>query len=594
MALQAARAIFRTRLSFPWPRSLLVEPTSFRMASTQEIISKAPRYVQVCGHCRPIGTTALQGAKHILCSNSTLPSTACSDAQDAEHRALVCDICAKFYTLGWCTGTGGSISLKDTQRDLIYMAPSGVQKELMQPKDIFVLDGKDSSTLHTPMNAAGNPAKLSECAPLFQSAYELRGAGAVLHSHALEAVMVTLDCGDEFRVTGLEMIKGIKGNAYDDTLVIPVIENTPRECQLTASLRDAIERYPNTYAVLVRRHGIYVWGEDWKAAKRHAECYHYLFSAYLKMKAAGYDPTAPLAGSAAAAVEAATGKAPGASGGVKRARSPEAQQGGTKRAAVGAAAGSSDPSVVLLDIEGTLAPITFVSETLFPYARTHVEAYLTKGWGSAEVATHARALAALAAEDCAAGTTGAVPVDQQGLEAALGGDTGAKAATVAALVASVHWLMDNDRKVGPLKALQGHVWRAGYEAGDLKGDVYADTVQALKQWTAQGKKVYIYSSGSREAQRLLFKYSAAGDLRQYLSGYFDTTSGGKRDAASYENIALSLGVDSPAEVLFATDILEEAIASAAAGMKPVLMIRPGNKPLPTGHGHATAGVLTEL
>ncbi len=502
----------------------------------------------------------------------------------------MCQICAKFYTLGWCTGTGGSISLKDTKRDLIYMAPSGVQKELMKPQDIFVLNGKDSSTLHTPLNDEGQPAKLSECAPLFQSAYELRGAGAVLHSHAIEAVMVTLDCGDEFRVTGLEMIKGIKGNAYDDTLVVPVIENTPRECQLTASLRDAIERYPNTYAVLVRRHGIYVWGEDWKAAKRHAECYHYLFSAYLKMKAAGFDPTAPLAGSAAAAVLAATGKAP-SGGGTKRARSP-ATNTAEKRAATGA--GAAAPSVVLLDIEGTLAPITFVSETLFPYARSHVESYLTQGWGSQEVTSHAEALAQLAAEDIAAGVSGAVPVDASQLQGAIGGDATAKAATIKALVASVHWLMDNDRKVGPLKALQGHVWRAGYEAGDLKGDVYPDTVQALKQWTAQGKKVYIYSSGSREAQRLLFKYSNAGDLRPYLSGYFDTTSGGKRDAPSYSNIALSLGVDSPSDILFATDILEEAQAASAAGVKPVLMLRPGNKPLPAGHGFDTAEALTQL
>jgi methylthioribulose 1-phosphate dehydratase/enolase-phosphatase E1 len=484
------------------------------------------------------------------------------------------------------------------------MAPSGVQKELMKPADIFVLDGADSSALHTPLNSEGKPAKLSECAPLFQSVYDLRGAGAVLHSHALEAVMVTLDCGDEFRITGLEMIKGIKGNAYDDTLVIPVIENTPRECQLTSSLRDAIERYPNTYAVLVRRHGIYVWGEDWKAAKRHAECYHYLFSAYLKMKAAGFDPTAPLSGSAAAAVEAATGNTEAATGntasaktttgGVKRGRVAAHPQGCSKRAAGPSGNALAEPTVVLLDIEGTLAPITFVSETLFPYARQHVGAYLESGWGSKEVNMHARALAELAAEDAAAGTAGAVPVPLSQLEAAIGGDAAAKAASIAALEALVHWLMNSDRKVGPLKALQGHVWRAGYESGALKGDVYADAVEALSQWHAAGKRVYIYSSGSREAQRLLFKYSSAGDLRPYLSGYFDTTSGSKRESESYRNIALSLGVDNPSEVLFATDILEEAAAAAEAGSKPVLLLREGNKPIPEGHGYPTAHTLTEL
>ena len=514
----------------------------------------------------------------------------CRDEQDAEHRALVCDICAKFYNLGWCTGTGGSISIKDLKRDVVYMAPSGVQKELMQPQDIFVLDPADGSPLHTPPAKDGVPAKLSECAPLFQSAYDLMGAGAVLHSHALEAVMVTLTCGDEFRITGLEMIKGIKGHAYHDTLVVPVIENTPRECQLTASLQAAMKAYPNTYAVLVRRHGIYVWGDDWKAAKRHAECYHYLFKAYLDMKAAGFDPTAPLAGGAAAAVETALG-------GTKRPR--QADAGPThgaehaKRPATSAPAPGS-PSVVLLDIEGTLAPVTFVTKTLFPFVTEHVQEHLEAKWGSEEVASDVRALAALAAEDSAAGLPGAVAIPADKVEAALAGDAAAKSAVLPAVVASVKWLVSTDRKVGALKTLQGHIWRGGYEAGTLKGEVYEDTKAALECWVAAGKKVYIYSSGSREAQRLLFKYSSVGDLRPLLSGYFDTTSGGKKEAASYHNIALSLGVDSPADILFATDIHAEAVAAAEAGAVPVLLKRPGNAPLPADHGFRTANTLLEL
>jgi methylthioribulose 1-phosphate dehydratase/enolase-phosphatase E1 len=106
----------------------------------------------------------------------------------------------------------------------------------------------------------------------------------------------------------------------------------------------------------------------------------------------------------------------------------------------------------------------------------------------------------------------------------------------------------------------------------------------LVEWRNAGIKTYVYSSGSREAQRLFFGHSAAGDLRPFLCGFFDTASGPKGEAASYTNIALSLGVDEPGEVLFATDVLAEAQAADAAGWRAVLVSRPGNKPLPDGHG----------
>jgi methylthioribulose 1-phosphate dehydratase/enolase-phosphatase E1 len=159
----------------------------------------------------------------------------------------------------------------------------GVQKERMQADDMFVVD--DQGNVVEPPRS-GCSSKLSECAPLFMSAYQLRNAGAVIHSHALEAVLATLldeEYGTmEFRCTQLEMIKGIKGHGYYDDLEVPIIENTARESELTWSLRQAMDAFPKTYAVLVRRHGVYIWGDTWQQAKTQAECYHYLFSAVVE------------------------------------------------------------------------------------------------------------------------------------------------------------------------------------------------------------------------------------------------------------------------------------------------------------------------
>lgn len=209
-------------------------------------------------------------------------------------RSLICELCKLFYTQGWVTGTGGGISIK--AGDQIVMAPSGVQKERMEMDDMFILDSK-GEVVESPTTKPypAKPPKLSECAPLFMGAYELRDAGAVLHSHSINAVLATMinQEATEFRVTNLEMMKGITGHGFYDTLVVPIIENTARESELTDRLRQAIAEYPNTFAVLVRRHGVYVWGKDWVQAKTHAECYDYLFEAVIKMKAMGIDASQP-------------------------------------------------------------------------------------------------------------------------------------------------------------------------------------------------------------------------------------------------------------------------------------------------------------
>jgi methylthioribulose-1-phosphate dehydratase len=194
---------------------------------------------------------------------------------------LVVELCKHFYSQGWVSGTGGGISIRKDGR--VYMAPSGVQKERIREEDLYELD-ESAAILKSPATPGLSP---SACSPLFFNAFRLRNAGAVIHSHALEAMLVTTLHGETFECTELEMIKGISGHGYFDTLVVPIIENTAHECDLADSMARAIDAYPRTHAVLVRRHGVYIWGKDWVSAKTHAECYHYLFQAAVKFAELG-------------------------------------------------------------------------------------------------------------------------------------------------------------------------------------------------------------------------------------------------------------------------------------------------------------------
>jgi methylthioribulose-1-phosphate dehydratase/2,3-diketo-5-methylthio-1-phosphopentane phosphatase len=564
-------------------------------------------------------------------------------------RELVSELCASFYTLGWVTGTGGSISVRIGGR--IFMAPSGVQKERMQPADIFVLDGA-GSVVYAPRPLPGKPTlRLSQCSPLFQHAFTLRNAGAAIHTHDINAVLVTLLAGDatEFRITHQEMIKGIAGHGFTDECVVPIIENTPHEADLADSLGEAMRAYPRANAVLVRRHGVYVWGSDWIAAKGQAECYHYLFEAAVRMRAIGLDPAAvpqrvvsgigaersygsgaeratsygnspdvggivtpaliaeatkiahehaggccvthssseiiaPTAGAEAAVAEGWHGSAGTSSLKVPEAAIAPKAEGLVSTKAV--CASLNDYSFVVLDVEGCTTSLSFVTETLFPYAAAHTKSWLESAWasGAADAKADVASLEALSLSDVASNVAGAA-------EAAISSGTGAAwgvasagsdeaRALIDAVCKNVAWQMSSGRKSGALKGLQGHVWRAGYESGAIVGQLFEDVLPALKAWTSAGKKVYIYSSGSREAQRLLFQYSNSGDVRSLLSGYFDTKTGPKLEAPSYTEIALSVGAEKPTDVLFATDSLGEAAAASAAGIRVIVTDRPGNNALP--------------
>jgi enolase-phosphatase E1 len=199
---------------------------------------------------------------------------------------------------------------------------------------------------------------------------------------------------------------------------------------------------------------------------------------------------------------------------------------------------------IVTDIEGTTSSIDFVHQTLFPYARQHLRTFVREQASDPQVAADLAEVAKLEGR--------ALTIDE--------------AADVLE-----RWI-DEDRKLTPLKSLQGMIWARGYAEGALTGHVYADTPVWLQRWHSAGKRLYVYSSGSVAAQQLIFGHSDAGDLRPLFSGYFDTRVGAKREAAAYRNILEAIGL--PGEsVLFLSDIGEELDAAREAGIKTTQLIR---------------------
>lgn len=203
----------------------------------------------------------------------------------------------------------------------------------------------------------------------------------------------------------------------------------------------------------------------------------------------------------------------------------------------------------LVDIEGTVGSIAFVHEVLFPYARARMDAFVRERCEDDAV----RAVLDAAARDAA--------VDVHDLDA---------------ILHALHEWSDRDVKITPLKELQGMIWKTGFETGAIRADLYPDAVEALQRFHAGGVRLFVYSSGSIAAQQLLFGYSVAGDLRPLFEGYFDTTTGPKREAASYRRIAESASM-SPERVVFFSDSVAELDAARAAGMQTLQLARPNDR-----------------
>jgi enolase-phosphatase E1 len=236
---------------------------------------------------------------------------------------------------------------------------------------------------------------------------------------------------------------------------------------------------------------------------------------------------------------------------------------------------------VLLDIEGTTTPITFVTEVLFPYARTHLREYIERHADAAEYEQLFKQLKEEHASDASAQPPPPPWIDNP------------RAARLGSVTSYVEWLMDRDRKSTPLKELQGRIWNEGYSRGELQAKLFSDVPSALERWSSDGIRIGIFSSGSVLAQQLLFRHTPAGDLTRFLTWYFDTTSGPKMDPNSYRRIAKTMAVTASA-IVFISDITRELDAARDAGMSTRLAIRPGNVQQPGGHGHPEISTFADL
>lgn len=211
------------------------------------------------------------------------------------------------------------------------------------------------------------------------------------------------------------------------------------------------------------------------------------------------------------------------------------------------------PRFILTDIEGTTSSISFVAEKLFPYFRNNILDLV-------EMADK--------------------PVVKEAFEQTIKlaeSEDGETISTEQEIIDKLYEWSVEDRKITPLKTLQGVLWEKGYRDGALKGHVYPEVAANLKKWKEQGIELGVFSSGSVPAQKLIFGYSISGDLTPFFSSYFDTNTGGKRDAETYAKIAKALHME-PSEILFLSDIIEELEAANSKGFQTIQLAREGMTP----------------
>lgn len=207
----------------------------------------------------------------------------------------------------------------------------------------------------------------------------------------------------------------------------------------------------------------------------------------------------------------------------------------------------ADIKAIVLDIEGTVAPISFVHETLFPYARDRIANFIHEHADNDIVRNQIAATKELVGHDMSDDDV---------------------------ISTLINWI-DEDRKAGPLKRLQGMIWAEGYADGALQGPIYSDAAQEMQHWHENGMPLYVYSSGSVQAQKLIFGHSDQGDLTMLLSGYYDTEVGPKRETRSYHNIQTDINMPSK-HLLFLSDTEAELDAANEAGWHTAWIVRDAN------------------
>ena len=443
---------------------------------------------------------------------SKLPVTVPSPSSAKLAKQLVAAMAA-IHRRGWCEGTGGNFSCVLQRQPLqLLMAPSGVDKGSVSPEQLIVVDERGEV-----LRGSGRASAETE---LHLALVQTCGAGAVLHTHSQAGTLLSQHYAPhgagvaQLSLQDLEMLKGLEGvSSHTSRVAIPVLDNDQDLRRLRSMAEPHLGAAP--YGLLIAGHGLYAWGKDLGTARRHLEILEFLLEQHWRQLL--LQTLAP--------------------------RTPRLQRHGLRW--------------VLLDIEGTTCPVSFVAGELFPYAAEQMGALLLARQGDLEVQ------ALVAAVDTA------WEQDPDPQAQAL------RQRDPADVLTYLQWLIREDRKLTPLKELQGLVWEQGYRSGALRGPLFGDVPAALRRWSSAGLQLAVYSSGSVTAQQLIYGYSNAGDLRPLFSGWFDTRSGPKQEAASYLNIANQLGV--PAEqVLFISDAKAECQAAASTGMQVIFSCREGN------------------
>lgn len=416
---------------------------------------------------------------------------------------------AAIYRRGWCDGTGGNFSCVLQQNPLqLLMAPSGVHKGKVPPESLIVVDGN--------AQVRRGIGKASAETLLHLAIVEETGAGAVLHTHSQAATLLSLRVGQEqaaeLLLTDLEMLKGLEGISTHATgVAVPVLPNDQHLQRLSDAARPLLAEAP--HGLLIAGHGLYAWGKDLATAERHLQILEFLLEQrwrQLLLNPAGLLP----------------------------------------RQIRGI-------SHVLLDIEGTTCPVSFVGQVLFPYAAQRLKGFLADHGHEPAIQSLVEEVRQAWRGDGDAHGAG-LPWDAEG-----------------SVLPYLQWLIEVDRKLTALKDLQGRIWTQGYAEGDLEGPLFADVPAALKRWRRSGITLGVYSSGSVPAQQLLYGHSSAGDLRQLFSHWFDTRIGSKQEPQSYRAIAAELQV-AASTVLFISDSPAELEAAQAAGMQVLFSDRAGN------------------
>ena len=416
---------------------------------------------------------------------------------------------ASIHQRGWCEGTGGNFSCVLQREPLqLLMAPSGVAKGSVPPEKLIVVDGAGL--------VRRGLGKASAETLLHLAIVEQTGAGAVLHTHSQAATLLSQHIGQhhpaELLLSDLEMLKGLAGiTTHATTVALPVLPNDQNLQRLSATARPLLGKAPQ--GLLIAGHGLYAWGQDLSSAQRHLEILEFLLEQrwrQLLLEPQELTPTL-----------------------------------------------ISGVSHLLLDIEGTTCPVSYVSEVLFPYASDSVQGYLQSNDQKEEVKDLIKQIRHSWQEDAEAAAAG------------LTFDAGKTAADY------IRWLISRDRKLTPLKQLQGFIWEQGYAAGKLQAPLFEDVPAALRRWWLQGLTLAVYSSGSIAAQQLLYTHSNAGNIKHFFSHWFDTNTGSKQQQESYSKIAEMMNID-PGLVLFISDVKAELEAAAAAGMQVLFSYRSDN------------------